>query len=71
MPCCEGSRHSREFSRLFVINKYSKEPNSRKASDIPLGTARLPIPKCIRNERLLRSKCILDQNITRQREPGL
>ena len=32
---------------------------------MPLGTARLPIPKCIRNETLLRSKCIVDQNIAR------
>ena len=38
---------------------------------MPLGTARLPIPKCIRNETLLRSKCIVDQNIARQRESGL
>ena len=37
MPCCGGSRHSREFSRLFVINKYSKEPNSRKASELYLS----------------------------------
>ena len=76
---------------------------------MPLRTARLPTPKCIRDERLLRSRCthcnlvprafsstifkmvdrhfenrrgegpgnevgthcILDQNITRQREAGL
>ena len=37
MPCCEGSRHTREFSQLFVINKYSKEPNSRKASELYLS----------------------------------
>ena len=35
MPCCEGSRHTRKFSQLFFfIKKYSKEPNSRKASEI-------------------------------------
>ena len=37
MSCCEGSRHTREFSQLFVINKYSKEPNSRKASELYLS----------------------------------
>ena len=39
--------------------------------NMPLGTARLPTPKCFGNERISRSKCIMDQNITRQREPGL
>ena len=47
------------------------EVDSSSVSDKPLGTARLPIPKCIRNETLLKSKCIVDQNIARQREPGL
>ena len=42
----------------------------RKCDCSMRGTARLPTPKCISNERLLRSKCIVDQNITRQREPG-
>ena len=40
----------------------------------PRGTARLPTPKCIGNERISRLKCIVDQNITRQqliiRDPG-
>ena len=37
MPCGEGSRHSREFLQLFVINKYSKELNFRKASGLYLS----------------------------------
>ena len=30
---------------------------------MPIGTARLPTPKCFENERISRSKCIMDQNI--------
>ena len=34
IPCCEGSRHTREFSQLSVMNKYGKEPNSRKVIEV-------------------------------------
>ena len=34
MPCCKGSRHTREFSQLPGIKKNSEEPNSCKGREI-------------------------------------
>ena len=59
-----------QMNSLFTIWKQTDE-SIPVATHMPLGTARLPTPKCIRNERLFRLKCTVDQNITRQREPGL
>ena len=63
-----------DMINVFNINNLAKNQvsavfHSRFAEvchPMPLGTASLPTPKCIGNERISRSNCIVGQNGTRQ-----
>ena len=62
------NKFSYENLSMYKIKRFARVLSF--TNHIPLGTARLPTPKCIGNDRISRSKCIME-NMTRQRESSV